>query len=415
MAAQNQASVAALQLEKVRSKFEILFERDNVFYSLIKQKGEAEKVSAKNMRIPLMIRSGGDAGQVSMAGADMGRGSGPEWKEATVTPIFFKFGVEINKEVEINTDSSEKAIANAAKRGVKDGMAQFRSFLDKLCQTPGNGVLATVNAGAPADPLIVDGNFGTQLFYTGQKFSAFTANFATKRATDMTVVAKNSSTSLDIDALSAGVADDDVLTVTGLTAGGGTQQSLFGLPYHHNDAATGTWLGMDRALYPEIRTPSVDAASSALSLAQIRLALNRFVLALGADATPSDLFAYTHLAQVNAYENLATAIIRLDKTSGNEKFDLLFGKGEMGGVPIKWSINADPTRVDFISPSHWGRAVAREIDLYEVDGQTVFPIYGASGGLATAEIFYLYTGFQIYMTNPKMGSYIKNLTKPSGY
>src|SRR6476620_6453362 len=120
MAAQNQASVAALQLEKVRDRFQSLFERDNVFYSLIKQKGEAEKVSAKAMRIPLMLRSGGDAGQVSMAGADMGRGSGPSWSEATVTPIFFKFGVEINKEVEYNTDSSEKAIANAAKRGVKD-------------------------------------------------------------------------------------------------------------------------------------------------------------------------------------------------------------------------------------------------------------------------------------------------------
>ena len=357
MAAQNQASVAALQLEKVRDKFEILFERDNVFYAMIKQKGEAEKVSAKAMRIPLMLRSGGDAGQVSMAGADMGRGSGPSWSEATVTPIFFKFGVEMNKEVEINTDSSEKAIANAAKRGVKDGMAQFRSFLDKLCQTAGNGVLATV--ATAADPLTVSGNFGTQLFYSGQKFSAFTPDFVTKRVTDMTVVAKTSATVLDIDALSAGVIATDVLTVTGLTAGAGTQQSLFGLQYHHSDAATGTWLGLDRATVPEIRTPSVDASSSALSLAQIRLALNRFVLALGADATPSDLFAYMHPAQVNAYENLATAIIRLDKSSGNEKFDLLFGKGEMGGVPIKWSINADPTRVDFVSPSHWGRAVAK--------------------------------------------------------
>lgn len=413
MAAQNQASIAATQLEKVKKDFDILFERDNVFYAMIKEKGESEKVGPRGLKVPVMIRSGGDAGQFSPAGGDLGRGSGPSWEDPIVTPVFFKFGVEILKEVEWATDSSEKAIVNAAKRGVKDGMAQFRAFLDKLCQTPGNGVFATV--ATAADPLTVSGNFGTQLFYTGQKFSAFTPDFVTKRAGDMTVVAKNSATVLDIDALTAGTLATDVLTVTGLTAGAGTQQSLFGLPYHHNDAATGTWEGKDRALFPELRTPSVDAGSTALSLAQIRLALNKFVLGLGADSTPGDLFAYMHPAQVNAYENLATAIIRLDKSSGNEKFDLLFGKGEMGGVPIKWSINADPTRIDFVSPSHWGRAIMKDVGLYEVDGTTVFPIYGASGGIAAAQIFYIVTGFQIYMKNPKMGAYIKNLTKPAGY
>ena len=52
----------------------------------------------------------------------------------------------------------------------------------------------------------------------------------------------------------------------------------------------------------------------------------------------------------------------------------------MSGVPIKSSINADQTRVDFLDLSHWGRAVMKDIDFFEIGGQTVFPIYGSSGG-----------------------------------
>ena len=52
----------------------------------------------------------------------------------------------------------------------------------------------------------------------------------------------------------------------------------------------------------------------------------------------------------------------------------------MSGVPIKSSINANQTRVDFLDLSHWGRAVMQDIDYFDVGGQTVFPIYGESAG-----------------------------------
>ena len=48
----------------------------------------------------------------------------------------------------------------------------------------------------------------------------------------------------------------------------------------------------------------------------------------------------------------------------------------MSGMPIKSSVNADQTRVDFLDLSHWGRAVMKDIDFFEVGEQTVFPIYG---------------------------------------
>ena len=86
----------------------------------------------------------------------------------------------------------------------------------------------------------------------------------------------------------------------------------------------------------------------------------------------------------------------------------------MSGMPIKSSVNADQTRVDFLDLSHWGRAVMKDIDFFEVGGQTVFPIYGASGGISASFIFYFDTGFQVWNDSPRSGSYIDSLARPSG-
>jgi hypothetical protein len=87
----------------------------------------------------------------------------------------------------------------------------------------------------------------------------------------------------------------------------------------------------------------------------------------------------------------------------------------MSGIPIKSSVNADQTRVDFLDLSHWGRAVMKDIDFFEIGGTTVFPIYGASGGISASFIFYFDTGFQVWNDSPRSGSYIDTLARPSGY
>ena len=76
----------------------------------------------------------------------------------------------------------------------------------------------------------------------------------------------------------------------------------------------------------------------------------------------------------------------------------------MSGMPIKSSVNADQTRVDFLDLSHWGRAVMKDIDFFEVGGQTVFPIYGATGGISASFIFYFDTGFQVLDDTPRSGA-----------
>ncbi|HEV2305967.1 MAG TPA: hypothetical protein VGR93_10640, partial [Candidatus Acidoferrales bacterium] len=121
----------------------------------------------------------------------------------------------------------------------------------------------------------------------------------------------------------------------------------------------------------------------------------------------------------NAWEQLGISISQIIKEGAGGRasdLDLLFtGELTMAGVPIKSSINANQARIDFLDLSHWGRAVMQDIDFYDVGGQTVFPIYGASGGLAAAYIFYFVTGFQVWNESPRSGAYIDSLAIPTGY
>ena len=64
MAQMQNSQTVALQLEKVRDKVPLLYERDDILLTMIQQRGDVEKVSSRNMRLPLQIRPGGKAGLV---------------------------------------------------------------------------------------------------------------------------------------------------------------------------------------------------------------------------------------------------------------------------------------------------------------------------------------------------------------
>jgi hypothetical protein len=418
MPAMSNSQSVALQLEKVRDKVPLLYERDDVLLTMIQQRGDVEKVSSRNMRLPLQINPGGKAGSYNADGGDLGRGSGTSYDVAQVSPIFFRFAVEITKLVEYASNAREKAVENAAKREVANGMKQFRSFLDKLIQTAGNGVLGTISS-ISGTTLTMAVPSGAALVYVGQTVQVYDATLTTNRGTANVVAADpiSPTQTITVDALPTGTVSTDVLVHDGLS--GAQPTSLFGVKYHQNNATTGTWLNLNRATYPvQLATPRVNAGNAALTPSNVRLALNKVRKALGINQV-GKLIAYTSVEQEHAWENLGITISQIIKEgpggSAND-LDLLFtGRKTMSGVPIKSSINADQTRIDFIDLSHWGRAVMKDIDFFEVGTQTVFPIYGNSGGLAAAYIFYFDTAFQVWNDSPRSGSFVDALARPSGY
>jgi hypothetical protein len=425
---QNAQSVA-LQLDKVRDKLPLLYERDDILLTMIQQRGDVERVSSRNMRLPLQIRPGGKAGLANLDGGDLGRGSGTTYDVAQVSPIFFRHAVEITKLVEYSTNSPEKAVENAAKREVKNAMGQFRSFLDKVMQTNGNGVLGSVSSivttGLPAGvaaQINLTTPPGAALFYYNQTIQFYDTTLTTNRnvagsITSNVVLVDPFNKFIQIDAIPSGVVAGDAVVHDGLT--GAQPVSLFGVPYHQTNATTGTWLNLNRATYPvELATPHVAGNNAAVTPGVVRLAINKVRKALGTNQI-GKLIAYTSLEQENAWEQLGISISQIIKEGAGGRasdLDLLFtGELTMAGVPIKSSINANQARIDFLDLSHWGRAVMQDIDFYDVGGQTVFPIYGASGGLAAAYIFYFVTGFQVWNESPRSGAYIDSLAIPTGY
>lgn len=428
MGAVASAQAASSYLEKLRDKVPLLYERDDVLYTMFQQNADVEVVSPRNMRISLQIRPGGRGGQVSMDGGDLGRGSGTQRIEVNTSPIFFKFGVEVNKLVEYATNKASKAVENVAKKEVKNGLAQFRAFLDKLIQTDGTGVMGIVGSVAGGGTLLtLAAPYYSALAYVGQQFAVMTSNFATNRgyvevtaidpgptgAASNVVTVASAATG---GAVLANIIATDVLVPEGIT-GTGTPTSLFGLKYYHSAATTGTYLNQNRATYPELRTPKVTATGS-LVTGHVRAAKNKIRKALGINALQATkLIAYMAVEQEHAWEQLGITISEIIRQgSSQEQPDMLFGKsGTMGGAPIKTSINADPTRIDFIALNNWVRAVIQDIDMYEVGGQTVFPVYGASGGLAAAYLFYYVLGMQLVCQNPRLGCYIDTLSVPSVY
>jgi hypothetical protein len=408
------AQTIALQLEKVRDKLPLLYERDDILLSLIEKKGDVENVSTRNMRVPLQIRPGGKFAQANMDNADLGIGSGTTTDVATLSPIFFTHAVEISKLVEYATTGRERAIEDWTKREVTNGMKQFRMALDAMYQTNGNGQLDTINA-ISGTTLTVN---NPDVFFYNQDIQVYSSSLATNRGSATVTAVDPIAKTVTVNALPAGTVTTDVLVVNGVS--GASPVSLFGLQYHHVDSTSGTWLGLSRATYPEaLKTPHFAAGSAALVPANVRLVFNRIRKVLGTNAN-EQLITYMNLDQEAAWEQIGISVSEVfinQVGQGDSIPELLRNKPTktMGGVPIKASIHASPARIDFIALSHWGRAVLKEIDYYEEGGQTVFPIYGASGGLQSAYIFYFVTGFQVWMDGPRFGGFIDGLALPSGY
>ncbi len=287
MAQMQNAQSVALQLEKVRDKLPLLYERDDILLTMIQQRGDVERVSSRNMRLPLQIRPGGKAGLANMDGGDLGRGSGTIYDVAQVTPVFFRHAVEITKLVEYASNAPEKAIENAAKREVKNAMAQFRSFLDKVMQTNGNGVLGTISSittsGLPSGVAAQFGMAkppGAQLFYYNQTVQVYDPTLTTNRGSANVLLVDPFNSLIQVDSLPSGTSVNDVIVHDGLT--GAQPVSLFGILYHQTNATTGTWLNLNRATYPvELATPNVNASNSALTPGAVRLAINKVRKALG--------------------------------------------------------------------------------------------------------------------------------------
>jgi hypothetical protein len=409
--------VNALELERVVEKIQTLFERDDRFFANIKKR-MVEKISNRLMRVPLEVRPGGDFGYFDPNGGDLGRGGGPTWDKAVLQAVFVKEGTEYTKLTEWSTDSDRKAIVSAVRQLTARQLDEIRRQIDAQLMQPGTGVIGTITtvsttAGVDTYTFTTDG-FGANLMRYGQTIQVFDATLATLRGSGTITFYDKANKTVQVTPAIAGATATDLVVTEGIAIPTALP-ALYGVPYHHSNASTGTWLGFNRATTPEIRANRVNAASSPLSLPLPRLAINSIGNRIGIDNNFSPN-AWLHPCQMQAYEELGQQVTIIQKQPKEEALNLYFSQNmQLAGAPVKPSYQWDKTRIDFVTDEVWGRGEILPIGFYKSDGRSIFELRGPSGGVATSDIFYMVVGMQTFVNNPAGCAYIDALAVPPGY
>ena len=412
-----ETQVAGLELERVIPKIRVLFERDDKFYANIKKR-DVEKISNRQMRVPLELRPGGSFQYFNADGGDLGRGGGPTFDRAVLTSVFVSENIEYTKLAEWSTNDERKAVTNGVRRLTASALDELRRQLDAQMMQSGDGVVGVVSVvstagGVDTYTLGTDG-FGARLVRYGQTVQVFDTTLATLRGSGVITKWDVENKSIDVTPAIVGAIATDKLVVNGI-ATPTSLPALYGVPYHHSNASTGTWLGFSRSATPEIRANRVNGLNAALSLPLPRLAMNKIGNRVGIDNSFKPT-AWLHPCQKQAYEEIGQLISIIQKVAKEESLNMYFGDGmQMAGASLRDSFNWDKKRIDFIVDEVWGRAEILPIGFYKTDGRHIFEIRGPSGGVATAEIFYMVVGMQTFVTNPAACAYIDALAVPTGY
>lgn len=413
-----ESQVSALELERVIPKIRVLFERDDMFYANIKKR-DVEVISQRQMRVPLELRPGGSFQYFDPNGGDLGRGGGPTWDKAVLNSVFVSENIEYTKLTQWSTDNNRKAITDAVKRLTATALDELRRQLDSQLMQAGNGVVGTitgvaVNAGV--DTYTLDANFGARLVRYGQTVQVYDTTLGTLRGKGQITNWDVENSTIDVTPSIAGATATDVLVVDGITSPA-SLPAMYGVPYQHSSSAIGTWLGFSRSTTPEIRSNRVNGGGSALSLPLPRLAINKIGNRVGLKNSfkPN---AWLHPCQKQAYEDIGQAVIMIQQPNSNKSegaLDMYFDRMQFAGAPDKPSFSWDKTRIDFVSDEVWGRGEILPVGFYMTDGRRIFEIRSSSGGIATADIFYMVNGCQFFVNNPAATAYIDNLAIPAGY
>ena len=415
----NDAAAVALELEKVRKPIAIAYERDDTLFNKMQKSIDKEVVSGRAMRIPIQIRAGGSASAANYDGGVSGLGSATQYAYMTVSPVDLQFKVQVTLAAEWRTDSKEKATENVIKREAVNAVAQFRTFNERLLNTAGDCVLATLGTVVAGQTWNITGTaFGAQLLLAGAPICVYTSTLATNRGTANVLSVDYVNNTVTLDANVGSMAAGDKITIGGVS--GANPTGLYGLSYFHNSASSGLVLGLDRATYPELRTSAVNAAG-ALVPAHFRQVLTRIKQAVGRDNVSKSLVWYGHVNQWAAYEENVMLVqgAYVEGSGGGDTPDLLYnqeGKKVIAGHTFLDSVNAPQDRIEAVDLQYWGRSVVKDIDRIKIGDQTVFPVYDSTTGTPT----YAYTWIlgwsgQVFCSHPRSGGYIYGLTKPTGY
>lgn len=420
MGVMNAAAIDALLKERYRKAVPQLYESAKTLCGRMKKREDVELVGRRTIRAAKKTKPGGQFRTFNPDGGDLGRGAGANYQYTTMTTLPLLLALEKTKSAMWETEQSELAIKNAVQEQLTDGVSEFQSHTDRHLQTDGTGALCQITSGQGTATLTMTTPYRSRLIRENNRYTVYDSNLTTNRGI-VEVDTNNMETGVvtlvnsPVNPVVATTQQNDYFLVDNIT--GATPTWIYGLRYHHNNAASGYWMGLNRANYVQIRTISVNA-NGPLNPTHFRQLKNRILLARD-DAFSSGSWSwYMAPAQQQAYEELSLQITsRRRQGTTQEGPELLDDVDQMriDGMEVVVNANANPSIIDLIRWDNWWRGETVEFGLYTVDEIDTFPIYGASGGIAAADVMYFCQLAQWGVDDPRMGGYIYGCTVPSGY
>lgn len=422
MTVMSAARVDALLKERYRKAVPSLYEGSKTFCSRLKKNNDVEIVGRRTIRAAKKTAPGGQFRTFNPDGGDMGRGSGGSWEVTTMTTQPMLLALEKTKSAAWETEQSELAIKNAVQEQLTDGVSEFATHCDRHLMGSGNGVLATVSSGGGTATLTMTTPNRSRWIRENNKYTVYDTTLTTNRGMiELAIGGNDKSTGIvsivnsPVNPVVANIVNGDVLMVDNIS--GATPTWLFGLRYHHNSAATGFWMGLNRANFSGLRTTQV-AAGGPLMPTHTRQLKNRMALMRDDCFKTGSWSFFLSPAQQQAYEELSLQITTRERAgtarTGPELLDNV-DEMKIDGMECVVSSNADPSVIDLIRWDNWWRGETVQFGLYTIDEIDTFPIYGASGGIAAADISYFCQLAQFGTDDPMLGGYVSGLTVPQGY
>jgi hypothetical protein len=416
----NQNAIA-LQIEAVRPEVPLLYQVDKTLLGLIKKKAKGlQTVSSRAYRAPVEITAGGAIRQFNPDGGNLGRGSALKTEVMLINQFYFDFAVEYTALAEIATDDKEKAVENYVTRQMTRMMEQFNAGIEAiLAYGDSSGTLDTV---VSVSGQVVTVNNANQ-FFDNQLIQVFSATGVLRGLFQILTAdaIANTITADPTTPLPGGIIAGDFLSVDGCVGPSVASSSLNGINTLQISSSVGSYLGIQRSAYPgRLSTPFIAGNNSFITPQRGRALINLVRTAMGIESPDASKFVWHfNVDQEAAIENIGLIVSTIiqNQIKGDASEDMLkkMPPKTFGGRPIFANIHAQPGRIDGLPLEHWFRAEIQPLDFYEVNGQTLFPIYGNDGGLAASFITYLWWGWNMASENLRAGVYSTGNAIPTGY
>ena len=410
----NNASSFGAQAEYIRPKLEMMTLVASVLYKRINVRTDVKPVSTRPARIPLQPLTQGGMKIGAFDGQDLGLGSAPVETFGSLSCVSLLQPSQYTFLAEWANDENVKSIQNYVSLTHEQAPKVFAGFIDSLLAlSDGSNTLDSV-VSTTTNGLVVN---NANAFQDQQPIDIWSALGGTLRgsAVIQSVDIANNTIWLTA-AVPAGVTGGDLILASG--SSGQANSGIFGLLYYNVAGNTGNFMGIQRSTFPgKFSTPNINRGGGAMTPASVRALFAQIILALGEErANSAELVCHGNVEAQAAWENVSLNVQSIIANQ-SPSTDMLKKRAPTVIAGREFLVNprAQPGRIDFLPLNEWFRIETRKEDLIEVEGQTAFPAYGESGGIASSVLFYLAAMLQFGTGQPRLNAFYNNFAIPTGY